>query len=32
MRTYRKCLIIKVVQAAAYTIDFMLTNSLSINA
>ena len=29
MRTDRKCLIIKVVQAADYTIDFMLTNSLS---
>ena len=31
MRTDRKCLIIKAVQAADYTIDFMLTNFLSAN-
>ena len=30
MRTDRKCLIIKALQTAAYTIDFMLTNSLSV--
>ena len=32
MGTDRKCFIIKRVQAADYTIDFTLTNSLSINS
>ena len=32
MRTNRKCRIIRRVQAADYTIDFMLTNSLSANS
>ena len=32
MKTDRKCFVIKRVKAADYTIDFMLTNSLSANS